>query len=231
MARDDGDIVVRSVDVTRIYRVGRVEVHALRGVNFFVSRGEFVGVVGRSGSGKTTLLNVVGGLDHPTSGHVYLFGDDISRLSDRQLTLLRRRDVGFVFQSFALMPTMSAFENVELPMRLMGVGRRERRQRVMECLELVGLTRWAKHRPQEMSGGQQQRVAIARALVNRPGLVLADEPTGELDSTTGRTIVQLFQTVVKEEGVTVIIASHDPTVEEMAEYTYRMADGRIVNER
>ncbi len=231
MARDDGDTVVRSVDVTRIYRVGRVEVHALRGVNFFVSRGEFVGVVGRSGSGKTTLLNVVGGLDHPTSGHVYLFGDDISRLSDRQLTQLRRRDVGFVFQSFALMPTMSAFENVELPMRLMGVGRRERRQRVMECLELVGLTRWAKHRPQEMSGGQQQRVAIARALVNRPGLVLADEPTGELDSTTGRTIVQLFQTVVKEEGVTVIIASHDPTVEEMAEYTYRMADGRIVNER
>jgi ABC-type lipoprotein export system ATPase subunit len=162
---------------------------------------------------------------------VYLFGDDISRLSDRQLTQLRRRDVGFVFQSFALMPTMSAFENVELPMRLMGVGRRERRQRVMECLELVGLTRWAKHRPQEMSGGQQQRVAIARALVNRPGLVLADEPTGELDSTTGRAIVQLFQTVVKEEGVTVIIASHDPTVEEMAEYTYRMADGRIVNER
>jgi len=231
VARHDGDIVVRSVDVTRIYRVGRVEVHALRGVNFFVSRGEFVGLVGRSGSGKTTLLNVVGGLDHPTSGHVYLFGDDISRLSDRQLTQLRRRDVGFVFQSFALMPTMSAFENVELPMRLMGVGRRERRQRVMECLELVGLTRWAKHRPQEMSGGQQQRVAIARALVNRPGLVLADEPTGELDSTTGRTIVQLFQTVVKEEGVTVIIASHDPTVEEMAEYTYRMADGRIVNER
>ncbi len=231
MARHDGDIVVRSVDVTRIYRVGRVEVHALRGVNFFVSRGEFVGLVGRSGSGKTTLLNVVGGLDHPTAGHVYLFGDDISRLSDRQLTQLRRRDVGFVFQSFALMPTMSAFENVELPMRLMGVGRRERRQRVMECLELVGLTRWAKHRPQEMSGGQQQRVAIARALVNRPGLVLADEPTGELDSTTGRTIVQLFQTVVKEEGVTVIIASHDPTVEEMAEYTYRMADGRIVNER
>lgn len=231
MARHDGDIVVRSVDVTRIYRVGRVEVHALRGVNFFVSRGEFVGLVGRSGSGKTTLLNVVGGLDHPTSGHVYLFGDDISRLSDRQLTQLRRRDVGFVFQSFALMPTMSAFENVELPMRLMGVGRRERRQRVMECLELVGLTRWAKHRPQEMSGGQQQRVAIARALVNRPGLVLADEPTGELDSTTGRAIVQLFQTVVKEEGVTVIIASHDPTVEEMAEYTYRMADGRIVNER
>lgn len=231
MARYNGDIVVRSVDVTRIYRVERVEVHALRGVNFRVSRGEFIGVVGRSGSGKTTLLNVVGGLDHPTSGHVYLFGDDISRLSDRQLTQLRRRDVGFVFQSFALMPTMSGFENVELPMRLMGVGRRERRQRVMECLELVGLTRWAKHRPQEMSGGQQQRVAIARALVNRPGLILADEPTGELDSTTGRAIVQLFQTVVKEEGVTVIIASHDPTVEEMAEYTYRMADGRIVNER
>jgi len=225
------DVVVRSVDVTRTYRVERVEVHALRGVNFYVSQGEFIGLLGRSGSGKTTLLNVIGGLDHPTSGEVYLFGDDISHLSNHQLTQIRRSQVGFVFQSFALMPTMSAFENVELPMRLIGVGHRERRQRAMECLELVGLTRWAKHRPQEMSGGQQQRVAIARALVNHPGLILADEPTGELDSTTGRAIVEVFENVAREEGVTVIMASHDPVVEELVDYAYHMDDGRIVNER
>jgi len=231
VARNNGDVVVESVDVTRTYQVDRLEVHALRGVNFYVSRGEFVAVMGRSGSGKTTLLNVVGGLDHPTSGDVYLFGEDIAGLSDSQLTEFRRSKIGFVFQSFALMPTMSAFENVELPMRLIGAHRRERRQRVMECLELVGLTRWAKHRPQEMSGGQQQRVAIARALVNRPGLILADEPTGELDSTTGRTIINLFAAIVKQEQVTIIMASHDRTVEEMVDYTYRMADGRIVNER
>lgn len=231
MSQESNNYVVRSVGVTRVYRVGRIEVNALRGVDFVVSRGEFVGVMGRSGSGKTTLLNVIGGLDHPTSGQVYLFGDDISKLSDVKLTKLRRHNVGFVFQSFALMPTMSAYENVELPLRMIHVGRRERRQRVMECLELVGLTRWAKHRPQEMSGGQQQRVAIARALVNRPGLVLADEPTGELDSTTGRSIIEVFQTVSKEEGVTVVVSSHDPTVQEYADYTYEMADGRITNER
>jgi len=229
--RHNGEPVVRSNDVTRVYHVDRVEVHALRGVNLRVSRGEFIGLVGRSGSGKTTLLNVIGGLDHPTTGEVYLFGEDISRLSDRELTRFRRTKVGFVFQSFALMPTMSAFENVELPLRLVGAGRRERRQRSMECLELVGLTRWAKHRPQEMSGGQQQRVAIARALVNRPGLILADEPTGELDSTTGRAILAVFETIVEEEGITIIMASHDPTVEEIVDYAYRMADGRIVNER
>lgn len=231
MSEESNDLVVRSVEVTRVYRVGRIEVHALRGVNFEVSRGEFVGVMGRSGSGKTTLLNVLGGLDHPTSGQVYLFGDDISKLSDLRLTKLRRYNVGFVFQSFALMPTMSAFENVELPLRMIHAGRRQRRQRVMECLELVGLTRWAKHRPQEMSGGQQQRVAIARALVNRPGLVLADEPTGELDSTTGRSIIELFRDVAKEEGVTVVVSSHDVTVQEYTDYTYRMADGHITNER
>jgi ABC-type lipoprotein export system ATPase subunit len=211
--------------------VDHQEVHALRGVNIRVSKGEYIALMGRSGSGKTTLMNIIGGLDHPTEGRVFLFGDDITALSDQQLTMLRRSQVGFVFQSFALMPTMSAFENVELPMRMMGVGRRQRRQRVMECMEMVGLTRWAKHRPQEMSGGQQQRVAIARAMVNRPGLILADEPTGELDSTTGRSIMELFRTVAREEGITVVMTSHDPTVQEYVDYTYRMADGQLVNER
>jgi ABC-type lipoprotein export system ATPase subunit len=217
--------------VTRVYHVDQIEVHALRGVNFRVNKGEFIALMGRSGSGKTTLMNIIGGLDHPTEGHVVLFGEDISKLPDRRLTELRRASIGFVFQSFALMPIMSAFENVELPLRMLGQHRRQRRQRVMECLELVGLTRWAKHRPQEMSGGQQQRVAIARALVNSPGLILADEPTGELDSTTGRSIMELFRTVAKEEHVTVIMTSHDPTVQELVDYTYQMADGRIVNER
>lgn len=228
---NDGNAIVRSVAVTRTYRVDQIEVHALRGVNIKVVPGEFVALMGRSGSGKTTLLNIIGGLDRPTSGEIFVYGSDISRLPDSKLTEFRRHRIGFVFQSFALMPTMSAYENVELPLRMVGASRRERRQRVMECLELVGLTRWAKHRPQEMSGGQQQRVAIARALVNRPGLILADEPTGELDSTTGRAIMKLFQTIAKEEGVTIIMASHDPTVEEYADYVFRMADGQILNER
>jgi len=231
MMFDRSTPVVKSVEVTRTYRVDSTEVHALRGVNLEVFAGEFVALMGRSGSGKTTLLNILGGLDHPTTGQVFLYGRDISGLSDRELTELRRHHIGFVFQSFALMPTMSAYENVELPLRMAGVGRRERRQRAMECLELVGLTRWAKHRPQEMSGGQQQRVAIARALVNRPGLILADEPTGELDSTTGRSIMELFRNIAKEEGIAIIMASHDPTVEEYVDYTFRMADGRILNER
>jgi putative ABC transport system ATP-binding protein len=170
-------------------------------------------------------------LDHPTEGEVYVFGQNISKLSDRRLTEIRRKRIGFVFQSFALMPTMSAYENVELPLRMIGVNRRERRQRVMECLELVGLTRWAKHRPQELSGGQQQRVAIARALVNEPGLILADEPTGELDSVTGRDVMELFKNIAQDEGVTIIMTSHDPVVQEYVDYTYRMADGKILNER
>ena len=231
MADNNGNVVVASEGVTRVYKVDQIEVHALRGVNFQVYTGEYVALMGRSGSGKTTLMNVIGGLDHPTEGHVYVFGNDISKLSDRKLTELRRAQIGFVFQSFALMPTMSAFENVELPMRMIGAARRKRRQRVMEVLELVGLTRWAKHRPQEMSGGQQQRVAIARALVNRPGLILADEPTGELDSVTGRSIMELFRNVAKEEHVTVVMTSHDPVVQEFVDYTYRMADGAVLNER
>jgi len=229
VAQYTGEIIVKAVDVTRIYRVERIEVHALRGVSFEVCRGDFAALMGRSGSGKTTLLNVIGGLDHPTAGDVYLFGDQISNLSDRQLTEVRRHAIGFVFQSFALMPTMSAYENVELPLRLIGMGHRERRQRVMECLELVGLTRWAKHRPQEMSGGQQQRVAIARAIVTQPGLILADEPTGELDSTTGRTIMALFQSIAREEGITIITTSHDPAMQEYVDYVMHMADGQIVD--
>ena len=231
MVENTDGLVIRSLNVVRTYKVDKFEVHALRGVNFFVHSGEFVGLIGRSGSGKTTLLNIVGGLDHPTAGEVYVYGSNIVSLSDRKLTEFRRQRIGFIFQSFALLPTMSAYENVELPLRMVGKGRRERRQRVMEVLELVGLTKWAKHRPQEMSGGQQQRIAIARALVNSPGLILADEPTGELDTTTARSIFDLFRSITKIEHVSIVMTSHDPAAEAYVDFIYRMADGQITNER
>ena len=219
--------IVRTVDLTRVYKVGASEVHALRGVNMEVPKGRFVAVMGRSGSGKTTLLNCIGGLDHPTRGEVYIKEQKISDLSDSQLTKLRRHNIGFVFQSYALMPTFTAYENVELPLRIIGMGWRERVRRTQECLELVGLTRWAKHRSPELSGGQQQRVAIARALAIRPEIILADEPTGELDSGTGWQILELFARIVEEEGVTVITVSHDPTVEQFASRIYHLSDGQI----
>lgn len=223
----DNSTIVQTVDLTRVYKMGSVEVHALRGVNMEVPKGRFVAVMGRSGSGKTTLLNCIGGLDHPTTGEVYIKGQKISDLSDSQLTRLRRHNIGFVFQSYALMPTFTAYENVELPLRIIGMGRRERVRRTRECLELVGLSRWAKHRSPELSGGQQQRVAIARALAIRPELILADEPTGELDSGTGWQILELFARIVEEEGVTVIMVSHDPTVEQFASRIYHLNDGQI----
>ncbi|MHB9032393.1 MAG: ABC transporter ATP-binding protein [Anaerolineae bacterium] len=225
------NIVINAKNIVRTYKVDNFEVHALRGVNFLLYPGEFVGLIGRSGSGKTTLINIIGGLDRPTSGEVHVYNNNIVTLSDRRLTEFRRQRIGFIFQSFALLPTMSAYENVELPLRMVGKSRRERRQRVMEVLELVGLTKWAKHRPQEMSGGQQQRIAIARALVNSPGLILADEPTGELDTTTAHTIFGLFQTIAKQEKVSIVMTSHDPAAEAYMTFTYRMADGQITNER
>ena len=220
---------VRTHDLWRIYKTGAQEVAALRGVNLTVRPGSFVAVKGRSGSGKTTLLNCIGGLDHPTSGSVHIFGRDISTMSDRELTRWRREEVGFVFQSFGLLPTLSAYENVELLLRIAGVTAKERRKRTMYCLELVGLGRWANHRPFEMSGGQQQRVGIARALANKPRLILADEPTGELDSTTAREILKLFQTIVREEHVTLVMVSHDVLVDEYADEVLQLSDGRIVS--
>jgi ABC-type lipoprotein export system ATPase subunit len=219
--------IVQTVDVTRVYRMGASEVHALRGISLDVPKGQFVAVMGRSGSGKTTLLNCIGGLDRPTSGEVYIKGQKISDLSDAQLTRLRRHSIGFVFQSYALMPTFTAYENVELPLRIIGAPRRQRVHRTRECLEMVGLTRWARHRSPELSGGQQQRVAIARALAIQPEIILADEPTGELDSGTGWQILELFARIVEEENVTVIMVSHDPTVEQFAARIYHLEDGQI----
>lgn len=215
--------------VTRTYCRGQQDIYALRGIDLTVQAGEFVGLKGRSGSGKTTLLNVIGGLDQPSAGRVSVAGQDLGALAEDALTAWRREAVGFIFQSFALMPTMSALENVELQLRLARVTPAQRRQRAVACLELVGLTRWAGHRPYEMSGGQQQRVAIARAIVHRPRLILADEPTGELDSATGRDVLGLLRRVCREQGTTLVLASHDPLIDMYADRMVQLRDGAIVN--
>jgi ABC-type lipoprotein export system ATPase subunit len=206
-------------------------VHALRGVDLEVAWGKLVALRGPSGSGKTTLLNIIGGLDRPTSGEVYFDGRPLSELGGRALTRLRRHRIGFIFQSYAMLPTYSAFENVELLLRIAGVGRRERTQRAKDSLRLVGLSRWIDHRPDEMSGGQQQRVAIARALATHPDLILADEPTGELDTTTGRQIFALLRRVVEVEGITVLTVTHDPLIDGYADLVYELQDGRITTGR
>jgi len=220
--------VIETEELWRIYKTGSQEVQALRGISVRIESGHFVAVMGRSGSGKTTLLNCVGGLDHPTSGVVRIFGRKISELNEQQLTQWRREQVGFIFQSFGLLPTLSAYENVELMLRIAGARGRERRERAHHCLNLVGLGKWAQHRPYEMSGGQQQRVAIARALANNPQLILADEPTGELDSTTAREILGLFRRIVEEEHVTLLIVSHDALVNDYVDKVLQLQDGQIV---
>jgi ABC-type lipoprotein export system ATPase subunit len=223
------DLAVHVSNVTRSYSVDNERVMALRGITLEIPRGSFVGLMGRSGSGKTTLLNMIGGLDQPTTGEISLYGQPLASMNQERLTLIRRKSIGFIFQSFALLPILSAWENVELPLRIAGVrSGRERRQRAEEALALVGLERWATHRPAEMSGGQQQRVAIARALVSRPTLLLADEPTGELDSTTGRNILQLLREIVRTEGLTLVMVSHDPTVREFADTIYELRDGQLM---
>src|SRR3954468_5032681 len=224
------DLAVHISDVTRSYNISDERVMALRGISLDIPRGTFVGLMGRSGSGKTTLLNMIGGLDQPTSGEVAVYGQPLSSMSQERLTLMRRKNIGFIFQSFALLPILSAWENVELPLRIAGVrSGRERRARAEAALALVGLERWATHRPAEMSGGQQQRVAIARALVGKPRLLLADEPTGELDSTTGRAVLQLLREIVRTEGLTLVMVSHDPTVREFADTIYELRDGSILS--
>jgi len=220
--------VIETEDVWRVYKVGPQEVPALRGVNLQIEPGHFVALKGRSGSGKTTLLNCVGGLDHPTSGSVRVFGRDLAELDNEQLTQWRREQVGFIFQSFGLLPTLSAYENVELMLRIAGVGSKERRERTLYCLDLVGLSKWIHHRPYEMSGGQQQRVGIARALANNPQLILADEPTGELDSVTARETLALFRRIVEQEHVTLLMASHDALVDEYVDEVLQLKDGQIV---
>ena len=220
--------VIKTEDLWRVYKVGALEVPALRGINLQIEAGSYVALKGRSGSGKTTLLNCLGGLDQPTSGAVQVLGHSIAQMNDDELTRWRREQVGLVFQSFGLIPTLSAYENVELMLRIRGTAPKENDRRTRACLELVGLNKWMHHRPYEMSGGQQQRVAIARALANQPRVILADEPTGELDSTTAREVLTLFREIVKTENVTLLIVTHDPLVDEYADRVLLLQDGQIV---
>lgn len=219
--------VVRTENVERVYGSGENKVYALRGVSFEAPSGAFIALKGRSGSGKTTLINCIGGLDKPTSGKVYLFGQPINDYNEAQMTELRRHKIGFVFQSFSLVPTFTAFENVELSLRLAGAPAKVRARRAQECLDLVGVGKWAKHMPFELSGGQQQRVAIARALANSPKLILADEPTGELDSHTARQVLGLLRDLSHQQNVTVIMATHDPLSLEYADQVFELKDGKL----
>ena len=220
--------VLAAVNVGRVYRLGSEEIVAVDDVSLDVPAGKFVALVGRSGSGKTTLLNLMAGLDQATSGSILFEDRDMADMSENELIELRRHKIGFVFQSFGLLPLLSAFENVELPLRISGARSREREQRANEALEMVGLAARSRHRPYELSGGEQQRVAIARAMVIRPSLMLADEPTGELDSSNARAIFGLFAEMVREEGISVVAATHDSTLLNLADEVLEMRDGRIV---
>jgi putative ABC transport system ATP-binding protein len=223
-----GVAALEAVEVVRDYPSGQGVVHALGGMNLRVPPGELIAVRGRSGSGKTTLLNVMGGLDRPTSGQVTVEGRDMAGLTPGELVDLRRRTISFIFQGFGLLPILSAAENVEIPLRLTSTPAAVRRDRVQEMLDLVGLGARAGHRPGELSGGEQQRVAIARALANRPRILLADEPTGQLDSETGHLIMQLIRRVVRTEHVTAIVATHDPAMLDVADRVVELRDGRLI---
>jgi len=221
--------MVETHDLSRDYPMAGGVVQAVRDVSIQVGRGQLVALRGRSGSGKTTFLSLVGGLDRPTRGSVTVDGLTVSDLPESELISFRRRKLGFIFQAFGLLPVLSAAENVEVPLRLINADPKERDQRVRELLELVGLGDRAKHRPHELSGGEQQRVAIARALANRPALLLADEPTGQLDSQTGRAIMTVLQHLVRSEGVTAIVATHDTTLIDLADRVIEMHDGQVAN--
>jgi len=219
---------IEASGLTRIFTVADRPLYALRAVDLAIERGEFVALKGRSGSGKTTLLNCIGGLDRPSEGRIRVDGRDLGGLSEKELTDWRRTAIGFVFQSFGLVPTLSAFENVELMLRIGGLARRDRAARAHEVLELVGLGRWAAHRPPEMSGGQVQRVAIARALAHRPHLISADEPTGELDSETALEVLDVFRSLVRSEGITMLMATHDGLVDDFVDRIVTLQDGAVI---
>ena len=217
--------VIQIESVTKTYRMGETEVRALRGVSLEIERGEMVAIVGPSGSGKSTLMNIIGCLDQPSSGTYRLDGVDVSQMNDDQLADIRNQKIGFVFQSFNLLPRTTALAQVELPM--VYAGKPERRKHALDALTLVGLGDRAHHRPNELSGGQQQRVAIARALVNEPAIILADEPTGNLDSASGEEIINIFKTLNREKGMTIILVTHDPDIAAQAQRTIRVKDGML----
>lgn len=224
------DWVVEGKDLTKVYVMGDVEVHALRGLSITIGRGEVVSIMGPSGSGKSTLMNTLGCLDRPTAGEYYLDGESAAELSDDQLADIRNRKVGFVFQSFNLLPRATALANVELPLRYAGVAPKERRERAEAALESVGLGDRITHRPNELSGGQQQRVAIARSLINDPSIIMADEPTGNLDSTSGDEIMKLLIKFNQDHGTTLIVVTHDPEIAALTERVVNIRDGVVVED-
>lgn len=219
--------IVDARDITKVYQMGEVEVHALRGMSVKIAPGEIVAIMGPSGSGKSTLMNILGCLDRPTSGDYYLNGESVANLNDDQLADIRNRGVGFVFQSFNLLPRATALANVELPMRYSALNGRNKKEVATQALEAVGLGDRIYHRPNELSGGQMQRVAIARALVNDPAIIMADEPTGNLDTTSGDEIMGLLKNLNNERGTTLIIVTHDPEIAGLTNRVISIRDGRI----
>lgn len=219
--------VITAINISRKFGTGDAAVTAVKDINLKVKQGEFLAITGRSGSGKTTLLNLLGGLDQPTHGQILLQNQDLSDMSDPEMVKLRRQNIGFIFQSFGLLPLLSAYENVELPLHIRGYSWRDRRTLAHETLELVGLSGRTSHRPYELSGGEQQRVAIARALAPNPQIVFADEPTGELDTATGISISNILKNISSERAVTVIVATHDPVISQISDRVIDIMDGEI----
>jgi putative ABC transport system ATP-binding protein len=227
----DNNLIINARDITKVYQMGDVQVHALCGTSLQIRQRELVAVMGPSGSGKSTLMNILGCLDQPTSGEYFLEGMEIDQLDDNQLAEIRGKKIGFVFQTFNLLARTTALSNVELPLVYSGLGGRLRRERAIAALDAVGLSDRLHHRPNELSGGQQQRVAIARALINGPSIILADEPTGNLDSKSGAEIMAIFQRLNEEQGITIIFVTHEPEIAQHTQRIVRLSDGRVVDDR
>ena len=227
----NNDFVIKAEDLSKTYKMGQVQVHALSQVSLQIRQRELVSIMGPSGSGKSTLMNILGCLDQPTSGKYYLAGIEVARLDDNQLAEIRGKQIGFVFQTFNLLPRTNALNNVELPLVYNGVGRRKRHEQAAAALEMVGLGDRLHHKPNELSGGQQQRVAIARALVSQPSIIMADEPTGNLDSKSSEEIVTIFQRLNEEQGITIILVTHELDIAQHTHRIIRLADGRLIEDR
>ena len=231
MTTQNGEPLIRVQDLHRVYHLGGEDVHAVNDVSLDIYPGQMTAIVGRSGSGKTTLLNLIAGLDEPTEGAIWIEGRRLAEMDEQQRLELRREQIGFVFQTFGLLPLLTAEENIGVPLRMRKLPRQERQQRVQAALDWVGLRDRSHHRPYEMSGGEQQRIALARALAAQPHLILADEPTGQLDSQTGRRILDQLRLFVEEQHITVVVVSHDPQVMEEADVVYELRDGRLFDTR